>query len=285
MRYSVRQRSARIQAPSLHDPQRLALGAACYRNHCVQCHGGPGVAQDAVGKSLQFLPGSLVDAARRWRPEEVYWITRHGIKMSGMPAWELRLTEEELWAVVAFVDRLAHLTPAVYEQAVNESAAGQCRAGAGADGTALTADHRPVQSRSPQDQAKLALRQYACIACHKVPGLVGPDTHVGPALERFGRREYLPGGLPNNRDNLVRWLRAPAGTAAQHRHSRHGTDRAPCPADRRLPAESRVRNWPVPGAVVQGPGSGPGGRPGGPAARCCTRCASSAFTSAPSRMA
>lgn len=219
LKYSVRARAAGIEVPPLHEPQRLAHGAACYRDHCLQCHGGPGVAPLDIGKSLQPLPGPLVDAARRWRPEELYWITRHGIKMSGMPAWELRLSESELWAVVAFVDRLAELSPADYARTMAGVPAHQCMsASAACTGLpgcrpALTADMPALQARGQKEQARLALRQYACIACHRVPGLVGPDAHVGPPLQDFARRELLPGGLPNTHDNLVRWLRAP-----QHLH-------------------------------------------------------------------
>lgn len=215
MRYSVRMRADRVEVPPLREPARLALGAACYRSHCVQCHGGPGVAQDAIGMSLQPLPGPLADAARRWRPQDVYWITRHGIKMSGMPAWELRLSDDELWAVVAFVDRLAELSPADFAQAMAQAQALQCAATtAECDGRpdcrpAPTADLRPLQKRDAQDQARLALAQYACIACHRVPGVVGPDTHVGPPLDGLARRQFLPGGLPATADNLVRWIREP----------------------------------------------------------------------------
>jgi len=216
MHHSVSRRAAGIQAPAaLHEPQRVALGAACYRQHCVQCHGAPGVAQDDIGKSLQPLPGPLVDAARRWRPEEVYWITRHGIKMSGMPAWEARLSDNELWAVVAFVDRLAALSPADYAGAMASSQAFQCSSASpacsGPPGCKPepTADLQPLQMRDRDEQARLALRQHACIACHRVRGVVGPDTHVGPPLEDFARRQFLPGGLPNTHSNLVRWLREP----------------------------------------------------------------------------
>jgi len=215
MYHSVKRRAADIRPPALDGPGRLALGAACYQAHCVQCHGAPGVAQGAVGQGMQPLPGPLIDAARRWRPEEVYWITRHGIKMSGMPAWELRLSESELWAVAAFVDRLASLSPAAYAQDVADSSAAQCRSTAdcppGDDCTTATpAGLEPAHPRPRHEQARLALRQYACVACHEVPGIVGPQTQVGPPLAHFSHRERLPGGLPNTRENLVRWIREPA---------------------------------------------------------------------------
>jgi mono/diheme cytochrome c family protein len=217
MRHSVAARAAGIEAPPLREPARLSLGAACYRVHCVQCHGGPGVAQDAVGKSLQPLPGPLVDAARRWTPPEIYWIVRHGIKMSGMPAWELRLTDAELWAVTAFVDQLAELSPQAYSRAVAEPGAPSCNAASGdaCSGPgcvrAASADLADPQARGRDEHARLTLRQHACVACHLIPGVVGPDTHVGPPLVELGRRQVLVGRLPLTADNLVRWIRDPKG--------------------------------------------------------------------------
>jgi mono/diheme cytochrome c family protein len=113
-------RSVQLRARGLEPPEQQALqlrrGAACFRDKCVQCHGAPGVAQGDIGKSMQPLPGPLVDAARHWRLREVYWITRHGIRMSGMPAWEYRLRDEDLWAVAAFVMQLAELSTQDYRE-------------------------------------------------------------------------------------------------------------------------------------------------------------------------
>lgn len=54
------------------------------------------------------------------------------------------------------------------------------------------------------------LRQYACIACHAVPGVTGPETHVGPPLGDLWRRERIAGGrLPATVGNLAAWLRDP----------------------------------------------------------------------------
>src|SRR5205085_3912696 len=91
-------------------------GAGCFRDKCVQCHGGPGVAQEEIGQTMQPLPGPLVDAPRHWRARELYWVVRHGIKMSGMPAWQQRLSEQELWEVVAFLQRLPALNARQYAE-------------------------------------------------------------------------------------------------------------------------------------------------------------------------
>lgn len=104
MQYSVQNHASEIAVPdNLGIPEQLVRGAALYQANCVQCHGGPGVAPSRHGMSMQPAPGPLVDADLNWKTRELYWITKHGIKMSGMPAWEYHLNEDELWSVVAFV--------------------------------------------------------------------------------------------------------------------------------------------------------------------------------------
>lgn len=222
MHQAVRVRAREIAVPRLDDPARLAHGAVCYRDHCVQCHGGPGVAPADLAMGLQPLPGPLMDAARRWRPAELYWITHHGIKMSGMPAWGMRLTEEDLWALTAFLARLPDLSPSAYASTLDKAGTARCptlsascREGRCRDepaaATAAHAPSGPWPARGPQRDAaaRLALQQYACIACHVTPGVIGPDTHVGPPLVGLGRQQRLAGRWPNNPEELARWLQTP----------------------------------------------------------------------------
>ena len=116
MRDSVSRRARDVKVPELASPQLIKRGAAIYRDNCAHCHGGPGLAQADWGKSMQPVPGSLVDSSREWKPGELYWVTKHGIKMSGMPAWEYHLADDELWAVVGFLQHLPSLTPQAYRE-------------------------------------------------------------------------------------------------------------------------------------------------------------------------
>jgi mono/diheme cytochrome c family protein len=204
MRRSVQVRARQVAVPPLDAPERLARGAACFRDHCVQCHGGPGVAPAPMARSMQPLPGSLIDAARHWRPQEIYLITRDGIKMSGMPAWALRLDDDELWSVVAFVDRLPRLSPAAYESAIAGAGPDPCLAGSARvrSPATMTLDDR-------RELGRAALQQYSCTACHTVPGIAGSDPQIGPPLAGLASRTLLAGRLVNSEDNLVRWIRDP----------------------------------------------------------------------------
>lgn len=59
------------------------------------------------------------------------------------------------------------------------------------------------------DRGRVALRSYGCGACHTVPGVRGATGLVGPPLTGIAARSYLAGQLPNNPDNMKRWIRAP----------------------------------------------------------------------------
>jgi mono/diheme cytochrome c family protein len=138
-------------------------------------------------------------AARAWRARELYWITRNGIKMSGMPAWQHHLSEAELWAVVAFVLQLPELTPAAYAELMVQ--APQCR-GAEPPGA-------PGRANDRAERGRLALSMYGCHACHSIPGVSGSQPQVGPPLAGFASGQLIAGRLPYTHDNLVAWIRQP----------------------------------------------------------------------------
>ena len=190
---SVQHHSRDIPVPPLEDPALVQRGLALYRAHCVQCHGAPGVAPAPFALGMRPVPANLAHTARKWDAAQLFWTVKHGIKMTGMPAWEFRMPDEDIWAVVAFLRRLPGYTPAAY-QALEVA----------------EPRPRPAPPGAPDaERGKQALTQYACISCHAIPGIVGPDAPVGPPLEGIGSRAFLAGGLPNTFENMVRWLRAP----------------------------------------------------------------------------
>ena len=200
MRQSVRWRAHDIVEPPLRADERARRGAACYVVHCEQCHGGPGVAPAPMARNMQPLPGPLVDAPQRWRARELYWLTRHGIKMSGMPAWQHRLPDADLWNVVAFIQRLPDLDAAGYARWTRgQPVANACRDAPEAS---------PLEEAQAPDvrRGRLALHQYACNACHTIPGVTSSRPQVGPPLAGLGSRRLIAGTLPNTAENLALWL-------------------------------------------------------------------------------
>jgi mono/diheme cytochrome c family protein len=194
MRRAVARRAGAIEAPPLGAAAQLDRGAALFRAHCVSCHGAPGVAPEPFALGLMPLPAPLAQTGREWRSAEIFWVVKHGLKMTGMPAWRFRLADDDIWAVVAFVRELPRLSPSDYR--------------------ALTV--REVPRTPPErpgdpdpERGRTALHQYACVACHEIPGATGPKARVGPPLAGIATRRMLGGVVPNTQENMVRWLRAP----------------------------------------------------------------------------
>ncbi|MBK8020793.1 MAG: c-type cytochrome [Chloroflexi bacterium] len=56
---------------------------------------------------------------------------------------------------------------------------------------------------------RAAIRSYGCGSCHSIPGVTGANSLVGPPLNEFYKRHYIAGNLPNQADNLIRWIMNP----------------------------------------------------------------------------
>lgn len=199
LRRAVEHRAAGIEVPPLADERVVQRGLAHFRVHCVACHGAPGVAPQSFAFGMTPAPANLVDAAREWKPAELYWVIREGIKMTGMPAWQFHLADDDIWAVVAFMQRLPALSPAQYRSLPDVPVPAHAEAAASAAGPA------PVDL----PRAKQAIDHYLCLTCHRIPGLVGPHAPVGPSLEGIGARGVIAGRLPNTPANMQRLLREP----------------------------------------------------------------------------
>jgi mono/diheme cytochrome c family protein len=114
MRNSVEQRAAGHAAPGAMTPERIAAGATAYRAMCQHCHAGPGVERADWAGGMRPRPPHLTEAAAEWEPEEVFWLVRHGVRMSGMPAFGPAHDDDALWNIVAFVKQLPAMTPERY---------------------------------------------------------------------------------------------------------------------------------------------------------------------------
>lgn len=197
LRYSVRAAADGIDAPDLQQQERVREGLACYRAYCVQCHGAPGVPRDALGKGMLPSPSDLTQSAYEWPAAHLYYVTRKGVRMTGMPAWEFRISDSGLWSTVAFLKRLPHLTPMEYAELADATDNESCPPNIDA-----AAAYTPERGR-------IVLRQYACDTCHRIENMVGPDAHVGPPLTQWSRRKYIAGVVPNTTGNLVSWIVRP----------------------------------------------------------------------------
>ena len=116
MDHSVRAHAKGITAPPLDDTRMVREGFRHYREMCVDCHLAPGINTTEISEGLMPRPPRLQEEVEEWTPEELFWVTKNGIKMTGMPAWGSTHSDARIWAIVAFLEQLPQMTAEQYQE-------------------------------------------------------------------------------------------------------------------------------------------------------------------------
>ena len=130
---SIAARSRGIDVPrDLGTIERARRGAGNYDAMCTGCHLKPGMEDSEIRKGLYPQPPDLTkDAAAPDEAARRFWIIKHGLKMTAMPAWSRSgVDDDTIWDMVALLQRLPALSPEQYDELV-ESSEGHTHAGAG----------------------------------------------------------------------------------------------------------------------------------------------------------
>jgi mono/diheme cytochrome c family protein len=115
---SIAARTRRLEVRTVDDPARIAAGAQRYASLCVTCHLAPGITKSDLRPGLYPHPPNLAQEEMQ-AERRAFWIIKHGIKMSAMPAWGKTLDDATIWDLVAFVRKLPEMTPETYAQLSN----------------------------------------------------------------------------------------------------------------------------------------------------------------------
>lgn len=109
---SVAKRAPMLESAREDSSAMLAEGFAHFRANCLPCHGAPGVESFEFADGLQPAAPHLTDIRTQARTDgEIFWITSHGIRLTGMPGFSSTHSEPEIRAIVAFVHHLSEITP------------------------------------------------------------------------------------------------------------------------------------------------------------------------------
>ena len=112
---SIAHQSAGIEVPPLSDPGLVEEGFEHYHEMCVGCHLAPGLDTSEIRLGLNPQPPLLAQVVPHSSPARLFWVIKNGVKMSGMPAWGTSHSDQMIWAMVAFLERLPNMTPAEYQ--------------------------------------------------------------------------------------------------------------------------------------------------------------------------
>jgi mono/diheme cytochrome c family protein len=143
----VATRANDLEVPDLTAPILIRSGAGNYDAMCAGCHLKPGTRDSELHRGLYPRPPALASMTAPTTPQHAFWIIKHGIKASGMPAWGLSMDDEAIWGMVAFLQRLPGLTATDYRELVAESAGHSHSAAASDRNNAGAREHaQPVRT-------------------------------------------------------------------------------------------------------------------------------------------
>jgi mono/diheme cytochrome c family protein len=131
---SIASRASDIAVPAnLADEKLIASGASEYAEMCTGCHLAPGMKDTEMRTGLYPKPPNLAEHGAHPVAAHQFWIIKHGLKMTGMPAWGLTHDDERIWSMVAFLQKLPELTPEAYRELVEAGEGGHHHDGMGED--------------------------------------------------------------------------------------------------------------------------------------------------------
>jgi len=108
-------------APEQKDPlaptaENLLAGARLYRDKCSDCHGSPVNPTSDYGMSFYPRVPQFMKQAPDMPGHENFYIIKHGVRWTAMPAWGNIMTDSEIWQVVLVLNQFEKLPPEVREE-------------------------------------------------------------------------------------------------------------------------------------------------------------------------
>jgi len=100
-----------MQNPTPVTAANLTEGAKEYEEHCAFCHGGAKARVSPMQHKFNPPAPQLIDRIPHDPDNWLFWVTKHGVRMTGMPTWDGIMPDEEIWKVIAFIKHSHALPP------------------------------------------------------------------------------------------------------------------------------------------------------------------------------
>jgi mono/diheme cytochrome c family protein len=87
----------------------LLAGMKTFKNGCAGCHGDAD--QPSQWGTTSFYPRvpQFVEKPTRLTAPQMFWVVKHGVRYTGMGAWDGLLSDDEIWRVVTFLSHWEQL--------------------------------------------------------------------------------------------------------------------------------------------------------------------------------
>ena len=91
----------------------LNAGVDTYKAMCARCHSTPEGRASIYGQSFYPPAPQLPKGMSQYTDSQLFWVIKHGIRNTGMPAWGSMLADEEIWQLVSLLKNSQDLPPSV----------------------------------------------------------------------------------------------------------------------------------------------------------------------------
>jgi thiosulfate dehydrogenase len=113
----------RRDAPTGQNPvelteQNLLNGLHLFAQNCAVCHGSAkgSASPTPIAKGLYQKPPQMATDGVEDDPEGVsFWKIKHGIRLTGMPAFGGSLSDQQIWTLALFLKHMDKLPPAIQQ--------------------------------------------------------------------------------------------------------------------------------------------------------------------------
>jgi len=121
VRESISKRAAYLPVSPATNEGALIKGGKLYMNGCAGCHGELSKPSREDHANYPRVP-QFPDKGTQYSPPQVYWVVKHGIRMTAMSAYGRFYSEEDLWFIAAFVYQIRNLPPSVQTKILAKTA-------------------------------------------------------------------------------------------------------------------------------------------------------------------
>ncbi|MDT8068680.1 MAG: c-type cytochrome [Terriglobia bacterium] len=111
--------------PVQANSSNLMEGAILYEKHCALCHGGGKDRTSPLAHKFSPPVPQILQRIPHDPDAHLFWMVKHGARMTGMPSWEGVMSDDEIWKTVSFIKHSNNLPPDVqqmWEQASQQHA-------------------------------------------------------------------------------------------------------------------------------------------------------------------
>ncbi len=115
---TLRRDASKDQNPVALTDENLMNGAHLFAQNCAVCHGSEkGVSSSSpIAKGLYQKPPQFATDGVEDDPESIsFWKIKHGIRLTGMPAFSYSLSDRQIWTLALFLKHMDKLPPAVQQ--------------------------------------------------------------------------------------------------------------------------------------------------------------------------